>query len=85
MTDNGKGFNYQDYDLIPNKTNDKQTKAHQGIGLRNMKERLNFYQGDLIVHSEENGTTVIARIPQTQLRYIANNASENPIKGEEHD
>jgi two-component system NarL family sensor kinase len=85
IIDNGQGFDYQDYDKISDKKMDKQTKVHQGIGLRNMKERLKFYHGNLIVNSEKSGTTVIARIPQAQLRYIANNASEKPIKGDEHD
>lgn len=89
IIDDGQGFDYRDYDRPLDRKSDglfdNKTKVHQGIGLRNMQERLNFYQGDLIVKSEESGTTVIARIPQAQLRYIANNASENPIKGEEHD
>ena len=78
IIDNGQGFDYQSYD----KTSDKKTKVHQGIGLRNMKERLSFYQGDLIVNSKHNGTTVRARIPQSQLHFNASNASENSIKGE---
>lgn len=78
IIDNGQGFDYQSYD----KTSDKKTKVHQGIGLRNMQERLSFYQGDLIVNSKHNGTTVRARIPQSQLHFNASNASENSIKGE---
>lgn len=81
IIDNGQGFNYQRYD----KSTDKKTKAHQGIGLRNIKERLSFYQGNLTVNSESNGTTVLARIPQSQLRYNASNASENSNEGEGHD
>ncbi|MDX2367151.1 MAG: cache domain-containing protein [Colwellia sp.] len=81
IIDNGQGFNYQRYD----KSSDKKTKAHQGIGLRNINERLSFYQGKLTVKSEDNGTTIIARIPQSQLRYNASNASENSNEGEEHD
>ncbi|MCW8865665.1 MAG: cache domain-containing protein [Colwellia sp.] len=79
ITDNGQGFNYLDYD----KNNDK--KTHQGIGLRNMKERLSFYKGDFTVISKSKGTTVLARIPQSQLRYNASNASESINEGEEHD
>lgn len=89
IIDNGQGFNCQDYDqplaVTADKVFDNKTQVHQGIGLRNMQERLNFYQGDLIVKSEECGTTVVARIPQGQLRYIENNASENPIRGEKND
>jgi len=81
IIDNGQGFDYQHYD----KSSDKKTQAHQGIGLRNIKERLSFYQGNLTVNSENNGTTVLARIPQSQLRYNASNASENSNKGEEYD
>ena len=73
IIDDGQGFDYQRYD----KSHDKKTKVHQGIGLRNMKERLSFYQGDLTVKSEHNGTKVLARIPQSQLRFNASNASEN--------
>lgn len=78
IIDNGQGFDYQHYD----KSSGKKTKAHQGIGLRNIKERLSFYQGNLTVNSESNGTTVLARIPQSQLRYNASNASENSNEGE---
>ncbi len=81
IIDDGHGFDYQCYD----KGKDKKNKAHQGIGLRNMKERLSFYQGDLTVKSEKGGTTVLARIPQSQLRYNASNASENSSEGEEYD
>ena len=81
ITDNGQGFDYHCYDKSIDKTN----KAHQGIGLRNMKERLGFYQGELTVNSKSVGTTVLARIPQYQLRYNASNASENSIEGEKHD
>lgn len=81
IIDNGQGFDYQHYD----KSSDKKTKAHQGIGLRNIKERLSFYQGNLTVSSENSGTTVLARIPQSQLRYNASNASENQNKEEGHD
>jgi two-component system NarL family sensor kinase len=81
IKDNGQGFDYQSYDKVSN----KKTKVHQGIGLRNMKERLSFYQGDLTVSSKNIGTTVLARIPQSQLRYNASNASENSTEGEEHD
>jgi two-component system NarL family sensor kinase len=81
IIDNGQGFDYQHYD----KSSDKKTKTHQGIGLRNIKERLSFYQGNLTVSSENSGTTVLARIPQSQLRYNASNASENQNKEEGHD
>jgi two-component system NarL family sensor kinase len=73
IIDNGQGFDYQREEKRSNKI----TKVRQGIGLRNIEERLRFYQGDLTVNSDSNGTTVLARIPQSQLRYNASNASEN--------
>jgi two-component system NarL family sensor kinase len=73
IIDNGQGFDYQHYD----KVSDNKAHARQGIGLRNIKERLSFYQGDLLVNSENTGTKILARIPQSQLRYIASNVSEN--------
>jgi two-component system NarL family sensor kinase len=81
IADNGRGFDYQNYD----NSDDKKTSAYQGIGLRNMKERLGFYQGDLNVKTDSTGTTICARIPQTELRYNASNASESSIEGEGHD
>ena len=81
IIDNGQGFDYQRYD----KSSNKKTKVHQGIGLRNMKERLSFYLGDLTVNSKNDGTAVVARIPQSQLRYNASNASENSNEGEKYD
>ncbi len=69
ISDNGHGFDYQGYDKS------KKNTAHQGIGLRNMKERLSFYQGDLKIKTDKTGTTICARIPQSQLRYNDSNAS----------
>lgn len=81
ISDNGHGFDYQSYD----RTDNQKTAAYNGIGLRNMKERLSFYQGNFKVHSEKTGTTICARIPQAQLRYNASIASENVTEEEEHD
>ncbi len=78
IIDNGQGFDYHLYD----KSEYKKTATHQGIGLRNIKERLSFYQGNLTVNSKRNGTTVLARIPQSQLRYNPSNASENLNEGD---
>lgn len=72
ISDNGHGFDYQTYDCADN----NKTTTYHGIGLRNMKERLSFYQGDLRVQSEKTGTTICARIPQAQLRYNASTVSE---------
>lgn len=73
ISDNGHGFDYQQYDCAEN----NKTAVYHGIGLRNMKERLNFYQGELQVQSEKTGTTICARIPQAQLRYNASTAGES--------
>ena len=81
ISDNGHGFNYQTY----YNDNKKKTFSYQGIGLRNMKERLSFYQGELNVTTNKTGTTICARIPQSQLRYNANNASESATEGETYD
>ena len=53
----------------------------EGIGLRNMKERINFYNGELKVKPLQQGTSVQARIPQSELRYHESNSS----KGDSHD
>lgn len=68
IEDNGQG-------LTGNKL---KTKSHhsEGIGLRNMKERLSFYNGKFKVHSTKDGMKVEARIPQSELRYYSSNTSE---------
>ncbi len=38
-------------------------KKIQGIGLKNIKERVNYLKGDLHIDSNENGTTIIIHIP----------------------
>ncbi len=81
ITDNGQGFDYHNYD----EDSPKKTQTHQGIGLRNMKERLTFYQGEFKVNSIVSGTSIIARIPQSQLRYNASNASEKTKESVTHD
>ncbi len=62
--DDGLGFNYECYE--------KKSTPLEGIGLRNMKERVNFYNGELKVESTiGKGVTLMARIPQSELRYRA--------------
>lgn len=78
VSDNGHGFDLRDYD-------NQKTSTYQGIGLRNMKERLNFYQGVLTIKTGISGTTICARIPQSQLRYNASTSSEKPTDGEAND
>ena len=81
ISDNGRGFDYDNDEH----SDDNKTAAYHGIGLRNIKERLSFYQGDLKIRSKKTGTTICARIPQTQLRYNASNDSENILEGKTHD
>ncbi len=45
--------------------------ANNGIGLRNIQERLNYYQGKLKIRSDSRGTTLIAQIPHSQFHYNA--------------
>ncbi|HTD02996.1 cache domain-containing protein [Undibacterium sp.] len=53
ISDNGAGFNVADIAGNPKR----------GIGLSNMKERLETVKGQLDVHSNTSGTQVIASIP----------------------
>lgn len=72
IADNGKGFDYLGME--------KCMKPNEGIGLRNMKERLSFYNGVLKVQSSEGkGTSLLARIPQSELRYNADNAYDGGL------
>jgi signal transduction histidine kinase len=36
-----------------------------------MKERLHFYNGEFDIKSSKKGTTILACIPQSELRYNA--------------
>jgi len=62
ISDNGQGFDLRVKD-----------RPNEGIGLRNMKERLKFYHGKFKISSDDNGTTILASIPQSELRYNADN------------
>ncbi|MCP3675402.1 MAG: histidine kinase [Gammaproteobacteria bacterium] len=68
IEDNGQGLKHT-------KQNTKKIH-HEGIGLRNMKERLSFYNGKLKVLSTKEGMEIQARIPQSELRYNATNTSK---------
>ncbi|WP_448555234.1 cache domain-containing protein [Thalassotalea montiporae] len=61
ITDNGQGFDYHSIQ--------RSNKPSMGIGLRNMKERISFYQGRLEVSSVKGKTSIIAYIPKHQLHY----------------
>lgn len=71
IVDNGDGFDLKEHN--------NQARATEGIGLRNMKERLHFYNGDLKIKSDAHGTTVLANIPQSELRYNADKAQDEKI------
>lgn len=60
IKDNGQGF-----DLKANE------QPNEGIGLRNMKERLSYYHGKFKINSDKTGTRILASIPQRELRYNA--------------
>lgn len=63
IEDNGGGFNFKEHQ--------SPASSNEGIGLRNMKERLNFYHGKFTIKADNNGTTILACIPQSELRYNA--------------
>lgn len=54
ITDNGKG--------IP-----QRRRAHTGLGLRNMAERMEQLDGQLTVMTSRGGTTIEARVPLTHM------------------
>ena len=60
IADDGKGFETRNHS-----TNGK---TGIGIGLRNMQERLEFHNGELIVSSSDNGTVITACLPKHLLR-----------------
>ena len=53
ITDDGRGFDYAQVQEDP----------RRGIGLRNMRERLNALSGNLSFHSSQQGTTLQAWLP----------------------
>ncbi len=66
--DDGKGFNYECFE--------RKSTPFEGIGLRNMNERVKFYNGELKVDSIiGKGVKLVARIPQSELRYRADSAT----------
>ncbi|MFT6791775.1 MAG: two-component system NarL family sensor kinase [Cellvibrionaceae bacterium] len=63
MKDNGNGFDV--YSLERNQS------PTQGIGIRNMHERLNYHKGVVSITSSDQGTLVSVKIPKSMLRYGA--------------
>ncbi|MGH1438484.1 MAG: cache domain-containing protein [Cellvibrionaceae bacterium] len=64
IQDNGKGFNVESLERSKSPT--------EGIGLRNMHERLDYHKGVFSISSNGKGTLVLAKIPKTVLRFDAN-------------
>ncbi len=63
IQDNGKGFNVESLERSKSPT--------EGIGLRNMHERLAYHKGVFSITSNKKGTLVVAKIPKSVLRYAA--------------
>jgi len=72
ITDNGCGFKADDLDGL----------SGNGIGLRNLQERVEYQSGVFMVSSAEDGTTIIAKIPKEKFhRYYQSKAVEKSEKG----
>ena len=61
VEDDGRGF---DVDALR-----KSKSVSEGIGLRNMYERIAFYDGEFAIHSTESGTLIEAKIPKSVLKF----------------
>lgn len=64
IKDDGKGFNVASLERSKSPT--------EGIGLRNMHERLAYHKGVFEITSDAKGTLVEAKIPKSILRFDAN-------------
>lgn len=60
IEDNGSGFK--------SRTSNGNSATFDGIGLRNIRERLHFYDGNLLIHSAPKLTQLVARIPRSQFK-----------------
>jgi len=69
IQDNGRGFNVESLERSKSPTD--------GIGLRNMHERLAYHKGVFSITSNNKGTLVEAKIPKTVLRFDANKEMNN--------
>jgi len=63
IQDNGKGFNVESF---------SRSRSADGIGLRNMQERIAYHKGVFDITSNRRGTRLVAKIPRDILRYSAN-------------
>lgn len=66
IQDNGKGFDVESMERSKSPT--------EGIGLRNMQERLAYHKGTFSIYSNNKGTLVEAMIPKSVLRFAASKA-----------
>ncbi len=57
VVDNGRGFNSDELEKL----------AGSGIGLRNLKERVEYHSGVFSISSNEDGTTIVAKIPKEKF------------------
>lgn len=62
IKDDGKGFNVESF---------TRSRSSEGIGLRNMQERIAYHKGVFDITSTKKGTLLIAKIPKAILRYGA--------------
>lgn len=59
VSDNGKGFEVGQVD--------NRATLDRGIGIRNMRDRLAYHNGELHVYSTPHGTTIEAQLPRSLL------------------
>ena len=67
IKDDGKGFNVESF---------TRSRSSEGIGLRNMQERIAYHKGVFDIASTKKGTLLIAKIPKAILRYGAHVSKE---------
>lgn len=67
IKDDGKGFNVESF---------ARSRSSEGIGLRNMQERIAYHKGVFDIASTKKGTLLIAKIPKAILRYGAHVSKE---------
>ncbi|MFT7491676.1 MAG: two-component system NarL family sensor kinase [Pseudohongiellaceae bacterium] len=62
IQDNGRGFNVDFF---------SRGRSAEGIGLRNMQERIAYHKGMFDLNSNKKGTRLVVKIPKAILRYSA--------------
>ncbi|MGB1426492.1 MAG: sensor histidine kinase, partial [Paracoccaceae bacterium] len=68
IIDNGKGFSQ--------KPNQKRNASFEGLGLRNMIERIEQLDGTIQISSSDAGTTIEATVPLSHMLPPENQATE---------